>query len=172
MSGETNLYDFEAQIEDAVAAVLSASDMQVVTPRTAGKFQKARPRIEVLFQTGHAKQSYHVINGANRNASWAGSLTLTIVTQPGDPDTSGNPDSSEVHRQYRARLRNLMATSVVTLNGSDASNNRYLPYHQIQNVVENGTTPKYATDKGYEMSTITFAVDFGIHKDAWAELTT
>lgn len=172
MSAETDIYDFETAIEDAVEALMLDNDLEVVTPRTAEKFQKARPRLELLFKVHGAKQSYHVVENKKRNATWAGELTVAIVTGTGETDSENVTDSSQVHREYRARVRNLMATAADDLNGNDDAGDRFLAFHQVQNVVESGNVPKYGTDKGYEMSTLSYQIDFGVHKDAWTALTT
>ncbi len=164
MSGITNLYNFETQIEDGLSAVLIAAGLNAATPRTASKFQKIRPRVELLFDVGAARQSYHIVNEQKRNASWTGTLKVGIITE-------SENIGSEDHRNYRAEIRNAMALAFYTMNVADTS--APLPYHEIQGpFIELSTSPSYAPQDGVEMSLLNYRVDFGIVFAAWAELST
>lgn len=157
MTGEEGIYDFETAMEDAFAAALTAAGLVVTTPRTAAQFAKERPRVELEFLTGAENQSYHNVNGLLRSATWQGQLIVEIIT--GSAST-GN----ESHRTYRAKVRRKMADL-----RNDAINEALL-YHKIQNLIDQGTTPAYRTDDGYEKSRLQYSVPFGIDHAAWAAL--
>lgn len=152
-----NLYDFETAIETAVAAALTDAGLIAVTPSSDPTFQKTIPRIEVSFQPGAAKQTWHPTQ--NRNCTWTGMLSLAVVTE-------GDSQNRAVHRQYKAELRNVMADLRNTLNAT-------LDYHKIQNIVDAGVSSEsYQPEQGVDVSVLHFNVDFGIDNGAWVELNT
>ena len=146
------IYDFETPIEQAFATLLKAAELNVLTPSDTPTMQSARPRVDLAFQVGSAKRSYHIVSTVLRNASWQGHLTLQLIT---------NPAVKPMHRAYRAEIRNVMAQwASITMN-----------CHKLQGCYESSTTPTFKTDDGYEVSTLVYTIDFGIDAGAWAELT-
>lgn len=184
--GITNLYDLETALEDAFQCALTDAGLTVVAPRQNAKdFQKQRPRVELMLTLGNAKQSYASATEFTgvpddlRNLTWGARLELSLIA-----NSVGGSDNP-AHRTYRAYIRNVMATMRATVNGvrpddlepfetgdrTINSGDRYLPYHQVQNIVEAGTSPTYKPETGVETSKIIFAIDFGIITAALAELT-
>jgi hypothetical protein len=153
-----NIYDFETQLETAFLAGLTAAGLTAVGPADAPTFERTRPYVAIRFACGPAKQSYHIVSGAKRNASWSGQLEVVLIT---DATATGKAS----HRNYRALVRKVMADLRNTLNAD-------LDYHKIQNIVEQSTAPEYKPEDGSEMSHLLYAVDFGIDAGAWGELTT
>ncbi len=160
------IYDFETAIEAAVAKCLrDVQELTTATPADAATFQNTRPRVEVTFTTGAAKQSFHMVSGIKRNATWGGQLHLDIITAA---DSTGKAS----HRTYRAFVREALANLLTDINGNDPDGNAYLPCHHIQNIVEAGTIPQYQPQTGIEQSGLIFNVEFGVDAGAWVELTT
>lgn len=196
MNGIQELFDYETALEDGFAVAMMDAGLTVYTPRLSVEFQKERPRVEFEVVTGQAKKSYGPVdtdgNFSRLNASWFGELRVHIITASGDSDQ----DSSNVHRVYRANVRYQMmgkrpiaqsapfdginsvrptGLEPITLGTGTfartiSSGDQYLLFHKVQNIVETGTTPQYSPDKGFEQSSIIYAVEFGIDGAAWSEL--
>lgn len=167
MTWQEKIYDFETAMEDGFSALFEAAGLSWVTPRKASKFQHERSRVGLRFRTGLATQSKHVVaqDGNHlRNASWSGTLELDVITASATDDA----DSDSSHRSYRALVRAIMATAIYDLNDTEAT---ALPYHRIQNIVEQSVNVSVSPEQGYEKSNFTYAVAFGIDADSWTEIT-
>lgn len=152
-------------MEAAFAAALRDAGLTVATPLEFSSLKLERPRVDLMFNPGPARQSFHLVSGVKRNATWTGSLNLVIVCD-------GEGWGSAQHRAYRASVRNVMATLLNTINSlNDAQDaKRYLPYHTVNNIVDMGTTQQVKVEDGIEESQMQYAVEFGITLGAWAEL--
>lgn len=173
MSGETNIFDFDTAIYSAFQRLFSDNAITLVTPKESAQFQKDRARVEMLFQLGQAKQSYHIVNNQLRNASWFAQVIFQIITPQGETSATLIPvlDSSEAHREYRARVRNILSTAKDALNGNDLTGDAYLPFHEVQLINDLSTSPEYKPQDGIESSRMVYGLEFGIDQGAWVELT-
>lgn len=186
-NGITNLYDYETPIEDGFSCALQDAGLTVVTLRSGVAFQETRPRVELLFKLGPARQSYGPVGFTELNASWTGRLEIELITNTADTR------QARAFRIYRASLRNIMASlrpptdnqfgginsnrtaGLPDLTIGDrvySSGDQYLLYHKVQNIIEDGADPDPQPDKGLETSKLYYRIDFGIDAAAWAELAT
>ncbi len=154
MSTFAAIYDFEGQIEAAFKAFLeeaelTANDADVVA------FQKARPRVNVLFQTGaaleHMVQTY---DNVYRHDIFSGTLVLEVITN------ARTSDENLRHKQYRAKVRNQMAKA--RQDNIELANLRLLYVNP-----DGSTTPAIDPENGVEESQLSFAIRFGIKSEAW-----
>jgi len=166
------IYDFHVAMEDPTAEILTACGIETGTPRKSARLQDVRARAELEFQLGQEKLSYHVLpNGEIRNASWNGQMNCYILTPSGDNGADGKTqDASPEHRAYRAKIQSKFAVMKQLLNGTRADGSRYLPCHEIQLIRQVGNHIQYSPKEGYEISRISFTWEFGVMRDAWAEL--
>ncbi len=177
MSAIGNLYDFSTPFEDALAFVFATvGGLTAVNSRGGARFQDERPRVEIKFEKGNAKQSYQILaDGSRRNASWVGQLTLQIIT---GSDTAANDSGILMHREAQAMVEFLIEPMRETLNtgtysadwNGHVAGDPYLKCHKIQNIVGQSFVPITAFDKGNLSSKPTYQVDFGIDKAAWGEV--
>lgn len=160
------LYDFETQLEDGFALAMTEAGLIASTPRNFARFIQDRPRVDLLFTTGAEKQSFHIVNGERRNATWGGVLGVAIVA-------NGDGEGSVEHRQYRAKVRRVMADLRNHMNDltEDGTAKKYLRFLHIQNIRDQGTSVSQEVAKGVESSAMQYAIDFGVDQAAWAELT-
>lgn len=187
-NGITNLYDWETAIEDGFACALLDQGIETRTLRSDPQFQEVRPRVELLFRGGPARQSYGPSGYTTRNASWTGRLEIQLIT---NTDTTRQ---TRGFRTYRAYVRSVMETmrpnpaninntglnavrdsdaaSVTLGDRTFAASGDYCIYHKIQNIIEEGADQDPDPDKGIDTSKIYYRIDFGIDGAAWAELTT
>jgi hypothetical protein len=167
MTPEQNIYDIEGAFETAIQTLFKAGQFVVTIPSTVQTFQQTRPRLDAVFQIGNEKKSYHVFtDGSKRNATWFAQLILEVVTDSGD----GVSGDVLIHRAYRANVRNFLAPGLSVLNGVDATGAAYLPFHKLQLANETGTTLEYKWADNVVRSRITFNIEIGIDRAAWAEL--
>lgn len=166
MSAES-LYDFETAMENAFAFAMRDAGLTVATPRDFATYELSRPRVDLMFQSGPAKQSFHLVNDVRRNAAWSGTLNLVVVCD-------GEGWGSVAHRTYRAKVREVMATMLGCINSLNDTNDAklYLPHHTVNNIVDMGTVQQVKATEGIEESQMQYAIEFGITHSAWAELTT
>lgn len=174
------VFDFETAMEVAFELFLQAGQITAVRPpfeplddENGNQVAISRPRVEIQFSCGGATGGDHVAQGAQRNATYTGTLELQVVTDSG-------PEGSAAHRDYRAMVRKLMSDArkglqgvgnpALGINGANADGITYLPCHKVQDVREDGCTPNYKVERGFEISTLTYRINFGIDHGAWAEL--
>lgn len=176
MSVITNIYDPASKIEDAIASIFTSNSLTPSIPRTAAELQKTRPRVEIIFDVGAEKQSYHTFDdGTMRNATWFGQLRLRII---GNTATSGSGSGVTSFREIQATVAYLMSSMVVTLNtgiytnnfGDHVAGDAYLDYHKVQRITGTAFAPQYKFEDGWLASDPVFAFEFGVDQGAWTEL--
>jgi len=155
-----SVYDFENVIATAVAAVFTNAKFTALTQLSEPDEQKPRPRVEVIFEvSGQQTMGPRAIlaDGSPRIAGYKGQLLLHCIT---DASTAGK----NTHGAYRAAVRNFCTGLPALLNGTA------LTQHKINLMVEGPTRHGFSPEKGYEGSTLQYAVDFSIQADAWVTL--
>jgi hypothetical protein len=128
--------------------ILEAGGM--TTNRQQGIEVFTTPRVVVQINVGSVRRFTPAPGLFARPERLNATLHLGIVTN--------RATNRENHGEYRAKVRELIYSLPHTAG---------MPYHLIESVEETGTTPSIETDKGYDTSTITFAMVFGIKQSAW-----
>jgi hypothetical protein len=160
MSLERDIYDFEGVGEDAFEADLNAVELVVVTSGTDPEFQRDRSRVEVYMKPGKwlgtLKPALGVASapGSMRETSFDGHIRVTLITRA----------DMEVHKNFRAAVRNRMSNCVPRLNKT------LLTRHKLHSVETAGTEHDYASNEGRFESDLLFNVKFSIQDDALAAL--
>jgi hypothetical protein len=153
MSTFAAIYDFEGQVEAAFKAFLEAAGLTAIDADTV-EFQKARPRVNVVFQCGpaldHMVQTY---DGVFRHDIFSGTLALEIIT------AARTASEVSTHKEYRAKVRNAMAKARQNM----TMTNLALVYINT----DGSTTPSVDPENGVEESQMNFAIRFGILSTAW-----
>jgi uncharacterized protein YlxP (DUF503 family) len=160
----TRIYSFESVISSACKNVLQSAGLTAYTSFDAPNLRKSRPRVDVEVRVG-AQLNPPIVqlvdNGTifeRRNAAWTGQIIFHIITDTTQP-------GKQSHSDYRAEVRNILAVL------QDRVNELFLVQHMIHHpMVETGTAHQANTDKGYEITTVTFDMNFSIQKDAWSLL--
>jgi hypothetical protein len=160
------LYDFEDQIETAVAAVLTSVLTPILTPLslTCPIFvsrdidTKETPRVEVEFATGASLDQRGAFGQANPKqipTSFTGVLTVGIVT------TRPLDSMSQAHGQIRGAVRYALSA------GAKLFNTGNLPYLQILDLLPSSTAPNLQQNKEQDVTVLQYAMKFAISNDAW-----
>ena len=155
-----DLYDFESGVANSAAVAFTSAGLNVATITLAPNIQKPRPRSEITFRPGGAIKPCRIllISGKRRIAAYTGELEIVSIT-----DASGT--GKQTHALYRGQIRQLMELdefrAVVNINTS--------PYN-IDFIYATGSGETLATKDGYEISRLTYAVDFSIKADAFTQL--
>lgn len=159
-----DLYDFEGNMATTFTPILIAAGLTALTQLDPAAFQKDRPRCEVIFRTGSAVSPPRIgivtpppaVNRAIM--AYTGELEINSIT----PATV---EGKSLHSAYRAAIRQAMELDKIRTSVNTASN----PY-QIDFVTPSGSTQSIKTDDGYEMSRLTYAIQFSIKLDAFVQL--
>ena len=156
----TSLYDFSGNMQGVFALALTALHIPAYTPQTAVTFQKQRPRSEVVFHPGGSVNPPRIalVNGLRRIAAYTGELTITSIT-------NASSAGKMLHALYTSTVREAMELDRIRGAANIASN----PY-TIDFVLPTGSSETYASDNGYELSRLTYTVEFSIKTDAFAQL--
>ena len=158
------LYNFEDQIETAIAAVLVAAlaagptpiACQVLTSRDFAT--KQTPRLEVEFATGKAMNQRTTAGQANPRqvpSAFEGTLTVSVVT---DRQTE---QSVAVHGILRGRARFNLSAAAQPFTSIN------IPNLQILDMLPANTVPGMQTDKEEDITAMSYSVMFGIQNNAW-----
>ncbi len=156
MSSFAAIYDFEAQLEAAFIDFLNTVSVAAMGPDALIAFQKATPRTEAMFTEGGAIDThrFQTYDGNYRHDLYQGSLTLRLITRPRTKDGEANT----AHSTYRAKIRNMM---------SRAKQEVEMDNLELRYLVPSGNSPSIKSEDGYEMSTMTFQITFGIKTGVW-----
>jgi hypothetical protein len=156
----SDLYDFETNVPDAIVPAFTAAGLQAITLSIAPDFQKPRPRSELFFRPGPAVNPPRImlVDGKRVIAAYEGDLEITSIT-----DTIAA--NKLTHSAYRAAIRQLMELDAVRT----ACNLATSPY-KLDFVMPAGSTETVKTDEGYELSRLTYRVQFSIKQDAFEQL--
>ena len=158
----TVVYDFESNVAAMVAAALASSGLHTATLNTAPEFQKIRPRSEIIFRPGGAASPTQLVlvNGRRCVGAYIGDLEITSLT---DASTTGKA----THATYRSTLRQLMELDAIRA----AANTTAFPY-RIDFATPTGSSETFKTEDGYELSRLTYHLEFSIKTDALNQLAT
>jgi hypothetical protein len=155
------LLDYETNLEDALTAYLVSrhATWQVLTDRTApaaeGKLRT--PRVEVAFTlTGSGTAEHQAGNRPDEpyyESEKIGTLTVSVVAQRGA--------SGQSLGQMRGALREDMLPRTLALTSVN------VPYYEILDVTETGSTPSIFADNDEIISELTWSLRFFIKPAAW-----
>lgn len=157
----TDIYDFEGNIPDMIAVGFTAAQMNVATVNIPPNFDKPRPRSELMFKAGPASSppSLSIVTGNKRVISaYTGELEIENITAP-------DANNKSIHAAYRARVRQIMELDSLR----SAVNTTNSPY-RIEFIAATGSTQTESTGDGYEVSRLTYHVQFSIKVDAFNQL--
>jgi len=155
-----DIYNIEPAIEAAIKYVVELHEIRVVTTNEASdETQETRPRVHVQYIHSDLYQSN---SGAPyyRSRLFSGQLNVLVVSNPENSDNGGIAQ----HGQLRAKLRNVMAKLrrdlIVTYP-------EQLPYHTVENIVEQGTSSAITPQDGVLTSQMSFELQVSVKPDAW-----
>jgi hypothetical protein len=168
------IYNFEAVFEPAFAGLFLAQNIIAYTSQgrlnddgtldPKPDFQKDRPRVEVVFTKGPGRRQWHLPDAPqpnipavmqSRESGWIGRLSVAVVT---DADT-------DQHFSFLPAVRNIMANIPAAMDGLAITT------HCINGPIQDqGETHGYNKEDGYYLTTLNYAFDFSIQRDAWALL--
>ena len=149
------LYDFESQMEEAFAGILTADGFpHVYTSRDPEKI--ITPAVVLRFATG-AALSQRALRGDPPRlvpCAFEGTMIAEIITGRRLPDA---PD----HGPFRGRVRFLLSAA------ANLIEDRNMPWLQILDFLPGGTSPAMTEEKEIDRSAIHFAMKFAIRNEAW-----
>ena len=160
------LYDFDTQIEDAVAAVLVAG-LAGVTPALVAQVNVSRdsatlatPRIDVEFTRGPAILQYGAVGQADPRqvpVAYHGTITILIsTTRPND-----NALMTPVHGPLRGAVSYFLSAGAKVFTSSN------LPWLQILEMLPAQGQRLTQQNKEQDVDALTFAVKFAINQSSW-----
>lgn len=157
----SDIYDFEGNVPDMIAVAFTAAGQNALTVNTPPDVQKLRPRSELVFRPGPAASPPRImiVPGWGRVvAAHTGELEIASITDPSDTGKA-------THSQYRALIRRLMDLD----NVRNAVNLPSSPY-QLDFITPTGSTQIMKTEDGYEVSRLTYHIQFSIKQSAFNQL--
>lgn len=161
MSAEVNIYDFEGAIEGATAQMFTDEGIVCLTEISDPQFQKERPRLEIEFTLGSSgtmllpERGVVAAAGFARATTFSGNLSVDVITAA----------DYGLHRQFKARVRNIIATLARRLNDGIK-----LPYHAISSVNFGSAEPMIKAEDGLYLTRMSFDLNFSVQANAWASL--
>ncbi len=148
------LYEFEDAVEAAARSILTRHGFTAMIAREDSI--ASTPRVDISCVIGAATRHYghRASDGEIFLDRWNGSLNFDVITD--------RVKNREQHRPLRAKLRWLM---------QDLSlwTPELLPYHQVVELIESGSTPEVNNEKEQDFSALAFNLVLGIRADAWPE---
>lgn len=145
------LYKIESTLETAFDTLLTADSVTVHKARE--DVVKTAPYTDVLAVMGRETGRMYLDNASvARAASWEFEMLFRVVTIRQDDSTD--------HDTYRAKVRNLLAKYVATINGS-------LTYHAIADLSHNNTQPEVQDDDDLDISNLQFTGVIDIANGSW-----
>lgn len=148
------LFDFETQMETAVAAALSSlAGVTAIAQRNDDN--KTAPFVTVQFVTGETLGQHYKHQNEYREKMFNGELTIGIATR-----RSASTDS---HPSIRGKVRKAISSWQATANGI----NDQLDYLQVLDVASQGATVAISNDEDHDISTLRYQVAFQILDSAW-----
>lgn len=155
------IYDFENNVAAAFAAALSAQGFTVVTASTSADFQQKRPRVELIFKpAGAVSPAIITFNGTNGRVitAYRGELVIKVVT-------GFSTAQKQEHATYRAGVRAAMELDKIR-----NAINQTPSVYSINFVMPSGCGQTLKYQDGYEVTDLSYAIDFSIQADAWSQL--
>ena len=153
MATDSEIYNFETIIENAVKAILVAADLTCYASEDAAVLQRTRPRVEIMFTPGAASDHLQLVSGEQRHDTFSGSLILSAITDMADGIVS--------HMSYRASLRSIGARLIYSLDDTA------LPYHEVHEITPGGSSPTISPADGLWESRQLYNIKFNIKSSAW-----
>jgi hypothetical protein len=155
------IYTVEAQVESAIKYLFELIEIPCIgTTDAMTEFQNVRPRIEIEYTHSDMNQSNAAIAPYYRSRLFGGQLALLVVSNGVDEPNGG----ILLHSVLRAKVRNVFAKLRHDLISTYTT---LLPYHTIENVMEQGTSPTMDTDGGVITSQMAFEFQVSVKPDAW-----
>jgi hypothetical protein len=173
-----DVYDHETVIEAAakavitprLAALVNVAALKLKVAPTAYvsaelTMERKLPRVEILFAVGDELRQQEAIESADAEGDpvegkellpncWRGTLTLQPIV---------HSDGYEVLRYMRAHLRDVTARWRTQLD-------KQLAFYNVMDVVSQGATPIFQTDKGLLACTLRQTILFGLIPGCLSEL--
>lgn len=159
------LFEFEAQIEGAAVAMLTAAfsdpTVQVIPERSTDELKS--PRIEAKLQMGAPMGRRKALPGALSNPQqtlpdrFMAQLVLTTITN------RKTPGNGSRHDELLGKVR---AAMLLALGGLNAQ----LPWLLVESINTMGVIPVAQASSDLDMSPEVFALVFSIRADAWPVL--
>lgn len=157
------LYDFETQMEDALASaittILTAASITAPVSVTRDVETNDTPRVEITFSPGNALTQRTAIGQATPKQvpnSFQGAYSVKIVTS-----RQIIPDNAELHGTIRGWVRYVLTA------GAKGFNTSNLPYIQILEMLPTSATAQIYDEKQQDISELNHEVWFAIRNDAW-----
>jgi hypothetical protein len=152
-------YDFENQVPAAVVAALKGLGLTAYVVADEPQFQRQRPRTEVVFKNPSAAVPIRFAlvppNNTRAVQAYKGDLQLTSITPADEPGKS-------LTAAYRAQLRQVMEIDFFRAAANVASN----PY-TFDFVLPTGSEERINTADGYQITRLTYSVEFSIKLSAF-----
>ena len=168
-----DIYGFEQVFEPPVAELFldagiipwtsqgrMTDDGTVIAIDPKNGFQKDRPRVEIIFTRGAARNRPHQLNPGDPleayvESAWKGNLSICLVTDP-------NPKQ---HLGFLPQVRFVCAQFPISLNAVKLVNHCWHWPSQ-----ETGEVHSYNLKEGHFATFLNFTFDFSIQRYAWALL--
>lgn len=157
-----DIFDFETIVPAAVKPVLLDAGLVVWIIGDDPKFQKVRPRVEVVYNNGgetKPRRTVFLPDGTKRGSAFFGELRIHAITD-------ADPPGKSAHAIYRGQVRNLLAGL------QDAINGVTLNLHKIQWLEPGKEVTGIRTQDNYQQTTFPFQVMISIQRNAWAKILT
>jgi len=149
------LYRIESAIETAVSTLFTAQS--IVHHKSRATATKTAPFVDVEASLGEVTGRFYTDNdNVLRDASFNFRLSLRVVTN--------RLDDSTTHRDYRAKIRNVLAQYVADLNAE-------LTYHAVAELHHVESTPEIETEGDLDVSAMQYAGVIDIKNDSWPVAT-
>ena len=156
-----DIYDFERAVETGLKAAFTAQEILAWTSQDALVQQRPRPHVVCEFILGGGEQRYYATSNSysrRRESAWGCTINLSLITDA----------EIELHSDYRAKVRSIMAQIWVDVNASDS-----MTRHNLQIMRENGASQLIVnSDGGYFRTDFSYAGKISVQADAWAALNT
>lgn len=167
------VYDFESAIEPAIKTILEAQSLTCLTSRDALTFEKAVPRVEIVYLHGPGLKKWADLQTLidaglvpvgltpnqywqmRRESAWQSQLNLNAITKA----------DVAVHANYRAKVRAVLASCWQFINGFSITT------HMLNFDNEGGNSPIYKPQDGFFGTTISYPVKVSVQADAWSALS-
>jgi hypothetical protein len=155
-----DLYDFETNIPFYVRPAFTSAGMVALILSDAPNFQKDRPRCELFYRHAGSITPPRImlVNGLRVIAAHTGELDITAITDPSQP-------GKQTMAAYRAAIRQRMELDTLR-----AAVNLISSPYQIDFCSPAGSTETVKTDQGYELSRLTYHLQWSIKQDAFNQL--
>jgi len=146
-------YDIQTYVESSSMAILSNAGIANAYDSRGGSVE-ITPRVECAFKLGPAGTHVQIVNDICLYDTYAGSLSLTVVTDR--EVTKGS------HASYQRKVLNAFKDKEVYNSGSFA-----MPFHQVQSLILTGILPTVGADNNLDLSGITYDMRICVNATAW-----